>query len=73
MDRAAEPSVPGGTFLTHGHTAALSAIGRAVVSEHPPHALLLVGPRGVGKTTLALDLAAGLLCLADEPARPSLP
>ena len=71
MDRAVEPSVPGGTFLTHGHTAALSAIGRAVVSEHPPHALLLVGPRGVGKTTLAFDLAAGLLCLADEPsARP---
>ncbi len=27
----------------------------------------MVGPRGVGKTTLALDLAAGLLCLAAEP------
>ena len=63
--------MPGGTFLTQGHAAALSAIERAVVSEHPPHALLLVGPRGVGKTTLALDLAAGLLCLAPDPgARP---
>jgi hypothetical protein len=30
--------------------------------------LLLVGPRGCGKTTLALDLAAGLLCLAADPA-----
>jgi len=68
MDRAAEPSLPGGTFLTRGHAAALSAIERAVASEHPPHALLLVGPRGVGKTTLALDLAAGLLCLLDDPA-----
>ncbi len=68
MDRAAEPIAPGGTFLTRGHAAALAAVARAVVSEHPPHALLLVGPRGVGKTTLALDLAAGLLCLDHEPA-----
>lgn len=67
-DRAAGPLGAGGTFLTLGHEAALAAVRRAVASEHPPHALLLVGPRGVGKTTLALDLAAGLLCLADDPA-----
>ncbi len=67
MERAAELDQHGGTFLTRGHAAALSAVGRAVASEHPPHALLLVGPRGVGKTTLALDLAAGLLCLAHDP------
>ena len=67
-ERAAEPTGPGGTFLSQGHEAALAAVRRAVVSQHPPHALLLVGPRGVGKTTLALDLAAGLQCLADDPA-----
>jgi DNA polymerase-3 subunit delta' len=35
-----------------------------------PHAVLLVGPEGVGKTTLALDLAAGLLCAAEPGERP---
>ena len=33
-----------------------------------PHALLVIGPPSVGKTTLALDLAAGLLCHAPDPA-----
>jgi DNA polymerase III delta' subunit len=31
-----------------------------------PQALLLIGPAAIGKTTLALDLAAGLLCAAEE-------
>lgn len=57
-----------GEFLTRGQRAALAFVQRSVASERPPHALLLVGPSGVGKTTLALDLAAGLLCLAEEPA-----
>ena len=68
MTSAAAPATQGGRFLTRGHEAALSAVARAVSSEQPPHALLVVGPRGVGKTTLALDLAAGLLCRDDEPA-----
>ncbi len=68
MDRAAAPTTPGGTFLTRGHDAALAVVARAIEGECPPHALLLVGPHGVGKATLALDLAAGLLCLAGEPA-----
>jgi DNA polymerase III delta' subunit len=32
------------------------------------HAILIAGPGGVGKTTLALDLAAALLCLDPDPA-----
>jgi DNA polymerase-3 subunit delta' len=56
----------GGT-RTRGHPAASAAIG-AMVRGQAPHALLLVGPAGVGKTTLAEDLAAGLLCTADDPA-----
>jgi DNA polymerase-3 subunit delta' len=55
---------------TRGHPAALAAIG-AMVRGGAPGAVLLVGPGGIGKTTLATDLAAGLLCgNADLAARP---
>ena len=55
---------------TRGQTAALGMIAAMVRGQVPPHAILLVGLDGVGKTTLALDLAAGLLCEADPEARP---
>jgi DNA polymerase III subunit delta' len=54
---------------TRGQATALRAVA-AMVRGPAPHAVLLVGPDGVGKTTLAIDLAAGLLCTADAPARP---
>jgi DNA polymerase-3 subunit delta' len=54
-------------FLTRGHPAASAAIATMIAGQ-PPHALLIAGPQGVGKTTLALDLAAGLLCDAPDPA-----
>ncbi|HEY8199555.1 MAG TPA: hypothetical protein VIF44_07250 [Candidatus Limnocylindrales bacterium] len=55
-------------FRTRGQPAALDIVARAVVSERPPNAILIAGPERVGKTTLALDLAAGLLCLAEDAA-----
>ena len=54
-------------LLTRGHPAATAAIAAMIVGP-APHALLIAGPGGVGKTTLALDLAAGLLCDAPDPA-----
>ncbi len=55
---------------TRGHPAALAAV-RARIRAGTSGAVLLVGPSGVGKTTLAADLAAGLLCTAaDVSGRP---
>ena len=51
-------------FATRGQTAALAAVER-MLAHGVPQVLLLVGPGSVGKTTLALDLAAGLLCTAE--------
>jgi DNA polymerase-3 subunit delta' len=46
---------------TRGQPVATAAI-RAMLRSGLPHAVLLAGPAGVGKTTLALDIAAALLC-----------
>jgi DNA polymerase-3 subunit delta' len=54
-------------FVTRGQPAAVRQIS-AMIAAGLPHALLLVGPRSVGKTTLALDIAAAQLCLAADPA-----
>ena len=39
-----------------------------MVAGRTPHAIVISGPAGIGKTTLALDLAAGLLCDDPDPA-----
>ncbi|HEV8403936.1 MAG TPA: hypothetical protein VGQ31_12980 [Candidatus Limnocylindrales bacterium] len=54
---------------TRGQAAALDAVA-AMIRGQAPQAVLFVGPDGVGKTTLALDLAAGLLCTAAPVDRP---
>ena len=54
---------------TRGQAAAVTAVA-TMIRGPAPHAVLLVGPDGVGKTTLALDLAAGLLCTAEVSDRP---
>ena len=61
------PAPAGGRFRTRGHAGAVGAV-RAMIAGRLPHAILIGGPSGVGKTTLALDLAAGLLCDDPDPA-----
>jgi DNA polymerase-3 subunit delta' len=48
-------------FRTVGHPAAVAAV-HAMLGSSVPHALLICGPASVGKVSLALDVAAGLLC-----------
>jgi DNA polymerase-3 subunit delta' len=51
-----------------GHEWAVAVLRRAVLSGHVPHALLFVGPPGVGKRTLAHTFARALECTAADPA-----
>ena len=50
-------------FATRGHDAAAARL-LATLRHAPPHALLILGPRGAGAGTLARDAAALLLCAA---------
>jgi DNA polymerase-3 subunit delta' len=55
---------------TRGQARALAEVDSMILGR-APHAVMLVGPGSTGKTTLALDLAAGLLCTDPDPgARP---
>jgi DNA polymerase III subunit delta' len=53
-----------------GQTKALTLLRRALASDRLAHAYLLTGPDGVGKMTVALDLAAVLLCRAPQGEHP---
>lgn len=45
-----------------GHTGTVRLLARLVERQRLPHALILDGPSGCGRRTLALALAAALLC-----------
>jgi len=67
------PSPPGpepgsGLVGVLGHAQAQAAVVRALARGQLHHALVLVGPRGVGKATFARGLGCALLC----PQRPGL-
>ncbi len=49
-----------------GHEGARSILQRALAQQRLPPALLLVGPEGIGKRTLALAVARALLCEKGE-------
>jgi DNA polymerase III delta' subunit len=51
---------------TRGQPRALAEVASMILGQ-APHAVIFVGPGSVGKTTLALDLAAGLLCNDPDP------
>ncbi len=53
-----------------GQAKALALLSRAVASGRLAHAYLFAGPDGVGKTTVALDLAAVLFCQQPQAAKP---
>jgi len=61
------PAATIGRMRTRGHDRAVASV-RGMVAGRVPHAILISGPAGIGKTTLALDLAAGLLCDNPDPA-----
>lgn len=59
-------------LFTVGHPAAVAAV-HAMLASRVAHAILISGPGSVGKMSLALDIAAGLLCTGatggDRPCR----
>ena len=54
------------TWPIFGHEWAIDWLERSLQNGRIPHALLLTGPAQIGKRTLALAVAAALICQADD-------
>ncbi len=53
-----------------GQAKAVKLLSRSLAGDRLAHGYLFTGPEGVGKTTTALALAAGLFCTAPEDEKP---
>ena len=53
--------------MTVGQEKAVRTLARGLREDRLSHAYLIVGPRHVGKTTLALDIARAVNCLEEDP------
>lgn len=49
-----------------GHKNVISRLQRLIIDKHLPHALIFVGPEGIGKKMTAFGLTKALLCMADK-------
>lgn len=54
-------------WKTVGHDKAVSALSQALTDNRMSHAFLITGASGVGKMSLALDMARALNCIGDDP------
>ncbi|MCD6521113.1 MAG: DNA polymerase III subunit delta' [Anaerolineae bacterium] len=54
-------------WTTIGHRWAVQFLQRAIATEHIAHTYLFVGPAHIGKTHLALEMAAALNCTGQDP------
>ncbi len=55
-------TLPGGFNEFHGNSSAIEGLRMAIAAGRLPHSLILAGPQGAGKYTLALMLALALEC-----------
>jgi DNA polymerase III subunit delta' len=67
-DEDGEPRPPRATDALFGHASAEAALLAAYRSGRVPHAFLIVGPRGIGKATLAYRMARFVLAHPDPAA-----
>src|SRR5579863_2134864 len=69
---AAEAPAPRENPLLLGHETAEAALLQFFAADRLPHGLLITGPHGIGKATLAFRFARFLLAQAAEPRGPTL-